>query len=624
MRTFAALVLTAAANLGAFDVAGGQQAVTARPLSFDSTTVRSVLDEALRSAQEAPAAERPGLVNGVGLAQLRARDFAGAERSLSIAEQATPAEVARALGQSLVFVGLDRSDLATKLACTLRDAGRPDEALTIVRRLPLREQREWQLARAAAFAARSKLSAADSAAHRRGQIPNQWRDALALAEEVALPEAKLDALIAVAQGATDQIAPRDVAVAAFDQARRIRLADADRQASRDALLAVMAIDYGRSDQTRDLFGRLSNSEDLQYVFSMAAERHDVRLVRELAPRTIEVGSAIRDSAARFAFLSSVRALLIREAGQSVADDLLPERMVGVPALREPYDSAVARSNQPRDVADRAAGKGDFATARRAVERLPVVDPSATRASLLSDLAWGSYSIYRDSAAALLRLAREALLASQAGSMRFDDLAARIADRQFWIGDDEEGLASLNLIRDPEAANGAIYHWGGSTASSMTADRLRAYADRVRDPRVRDAVLLRVITGYLAVRGAAPSQLDRARHLADSIASPSLAIKGRTAVASSFIQRGDSVRGRAELLSLLADASLPESDAKGSVVGPLARYGALPEALAWARSGDAAQRSRRLVGLADALRSYLDQGRGVVSFSNGPDSCRDVF
>jgi hypothetical protein len=187
--------------------------------------------------------------------------------------------------------------------------------------------------------------------------------------------------------------------------------------------------------------------------------------------------------------------------------------------------------------------------------------------------------------------------------------------------------SATTCRDPNAANGSIHDWGASTASSMTADRLRSYADRVRDSRVRDLALLRVITGYLAVRNANAAQLERARRLADSIALPPVAIKARLAVSAIFVQRGDSARVRAELGSLLVEPALSDGDAGTSVARPLAMYGGLDEVTTWARASAPALRSRRLVLVADALRSSLDARRNwspLDGLSNGPDSCRDWF
>ncbi|MGH2898048.1 MAG: hypothetical protein ACRDMZ_05190, partial [Solirubrobacteraceae bacterium] len=418
MRSPHALRLAAAASAFAFGVAGGQQA--RRPLPFDSTVVQSLLAEALRAATEAAAAERPALVNGVGLAQVQGRDFAGAERTLSLGEQATSAEVARQLGESLLFTELDRANLATKLVCALRDAGRGGEALDVVRRMRPGEEREWQLARAAAFLARAPLNPADSAARRRGEPPRQWRDALAIANEVALPEAKLDALIAVMRTAADSTVRRDMAVEAFGAAKRVRLNDADRQASRNAMLAAIAIGLDRLGEARALVRDLSNAEDLYAVLSSAMAGRKSAFALDLAPRVVDAGRAIADPAARYAFLSRLWTSLERYVGRSAADDLLPDRLVGTPS--EPaisYEIAVATSNDPHDVADRAGQRADFAAARRAVERLPVLDRQARRAFLWSQLAWGSYSMYRDTAAAFLKLARESLIASHADSATWD-------------------------------------------------------------------------------------------------------------------------------------------------------------------------------------------------------------
>lgn len=623
-------VVAALLGLLADTGAAAQQAGAARPpLPFDSSTVRSLLADAFASALEAPPGERGALVTAVGRLQVQARDFARAERTVTHVENAAPSDDARAFGVHPTVAFFDRAGLLTRLVCGLRDAKRSDDAVAVVRRMPAGAAREWELAHIASLTARSPLSATDSAARRRGETPEAWRAALALAREVVLPEARLDALLSVASEASDSTTREDVARAAYADARRIRLASSDRQSSRNAMLASLALDLRRSDDVRSLFAALIDADDLNdVVIRVATSSSDTRLLRELAPRAIAAGLAIHDSAARLAFLSPLRASLVRAAGIATADTLLPARFVETPRAggRAARDSAIMTSMDPRDVAQRALDHRDFAGVRRAVERLPVVDESAKRASLWSDLAWSEYISSRDTARAYLALAHEALVHSHADSATLDGVAARIADRQFWIADHDGGVATLNLVRDPNAAAWPVRDWGASTLAGLTADRLRAYADQIRDPRVRDAVLLRVITGYLAIRGATDAQATRARDLADSIATPALHLRARVAVTDLMLQRRDTVNARAMLTTLLSYPGLMEDEESRVIISRLAVNGGASELQAWAHAAAPGLRARRLIAVAEAFQRGIDARAGNlwVRLSNGPDACLDVF
>jgi hypothetical protein len=569
----------------------------------DSTTVRWLAD-ALSAALQAPPATRAALVNAVGRAQIRVRDFAGAERAMALMEDAPLSDIAQAAGQSPIFVSFDRADLATRIVCGLRGAERGDDAVAVVRRMPAGAEREWALGHLASITARSPRNAADSALRRRGETPQQWRTALALAREVGLPEARLDALIAVAEALQDAPEGRDIARTAYDEARRVRLADADRQSSRNARLAGLALRVGPFADVRSLFDDLTNAHDRLDVLTRASMAGDATLVRALAPRVVDSGRAIPDPAARQSYLSQTREAVKRANGDNVADQLVPARLLG-PSMpsRAELESAAKTSVLPRDAAMRALDSVNYARVRQDAERLPL-ERTAQRARLWSDLAWSATPIARDTARAYLVLARDALLHSNADSMTFDDVGATIADRQFWIADHEGGIATLNVIHNPDVAEWVPTGWGGSTFDELNADRLRAYADRINDRRLRDATLLRIVSGYLAIRGAADSSLARARALADSIRTPHLAVRARLAVATTWLQRGNAERARTELASLLVNVEQLGPDGEASVVGPLVTAGGVEQAMAWAHMGTAAQRAHRLIIVADAFHADL--------------------
>jgi hypothetical protein len=438
----------------------------------------------------------------------------------------------------------------------------------------------------------------------------------------------MDALLSIAGETSDSTRQDEVVRAAYGDARRIRLSSVDRQSSRNAMLVALALQLGRNGDVRSLYATLINADDLGDVVIRAATSSDTGLVRELAPRAVAAGVAIRDSAARLAFLSPLRQALIRGVGGAAADDLLPARFVETShvAGRAVRDSMIAASTDPWDVATRASERGDFTAVRRAVEQLPVSDPLATRARLWSNLAWGTYSAHVDTARVYLVLARDALLRSHTDSATIDEVASAIADRQFWLADDEAGITTVNLVRDPGLASGAMRDVGGSTLSRLTADRAWSYADQIREPRARDAFALRVITGYLAVRGATAEQLLRGRALADSITTLSLRIPAQAAVANGMAQRGDTVGARALFTALLSYPSLIDDREGRTAVRRLIAIGGMSEVEAWARSGTPAMRARRLIAVADAVEFQIAARAGVVwaRISNGPDACLDGF
>jgi len=291
------------------------------------------------------------------------------------------------------------------------------------------------------------------------------------------------------------------------------------------------------------------------------------------------------------------------------------------------DSAKAASSNPVDRAMAALARGDYADVRRQMSRIPL-DRRATDAKVWSDLAWDIYGTQRDTAKAYLRLARESLVRSRPDSATFDDLAAVIADRQFWVADHTEGVATVNLIHDAGHAASVIHGWGMSTFSGLNATRLRDLANGVRLGRAQNAALLRVVAGYLTATTASPQDLEWAKALADSIRTPAERLEARLAVAHARLARRDTAAARAEFVTLLGDSIVAPAlavDGGRKVITPLVMVGAQREAEVWARSERILERRvRKLIALAEVWYSLTD-GRNIMQVAgDGPDMCLDAF
>jgi hypothetical protein len=412
-----------------------------------------------------------------------------------------------------------------------------------------------------------------------------------------MPAAMSSALLGIAGAMPDTGSGRAVLERAYADARRITLTDADRQRSRDAMLATVAIQLHRTDDVRTLYARLTGLEDIQLVFAIAAgEANRTALARKLAPRAIAAGRAIRDSAARATNLVRIWQQLDKVGGRVYADSLLPE---STSAAEHPIDlSAVL------DSAEKA-------------------NPDSSPLALAENT-------YGDSSRLYLREARRALLAAPHDSATLDEKASYIAARQFQLGDNEEGVITLDLVRDPRSATSVVRQWGGSTFSHLDARKLRGYADRFHNPVVRDMVLEHVIDPYLTSRTASPADVAWARALADSIATPDIRRDAYRALARRTLADGDSAGARRQLLALLAQPGLDaEEEMNGygrGLPGDLVRAGGWREAIGWARSSPApAKRARRLLGIAAQLQRDLEQQEQRPQYlSNGPDWCVDEF
>jgi hypothetical protein len=613
--------------------AGAQQQAASSPLSFDSIDVRRLLTDAIGSAREAPVAQRASLLAAAGRIQVEAGDFAGAERTIALTGDAAPADVLRQLGLPEWFAMLDHADLARRLVCGLHTAGRPDDALSVVRRMPAGPQREWLLGHEAVMTVYPP-DRPDSAAKQPNLTAARGRAALAIARGIALPEARLDALIMVMGALPDTGDGGAILRGAYAEARTIRLADGDRQASRDAQLAGPALRVGRPNDVLALFAGVSDPEDLEYILYASSQRREGdRILRTIAPRVIAAGRAIADDAARKTYLAEVHAYLEHSGGRAFADGLVPEARVDTAQARADRarisrEDALLAATYPEDAARRALEQRDFAEVHRQVERIPLGNTGARRAEVWSELAWWIYMTGRDTAKAFLGFGRASLRPlgriSSSDSAEFDRVAEGIATRYFWLGDVQHGIETVAMIGDPEMADGALRDWGASTFGRPSPDSIRAYVDRTRDPRVHDAALARFVEIELV-----PIDIRRARSLADSIATPRSRAAARLAVANALRRQRDTSATRRAFMELVSDSSLGAVAIGREVLPALVSLNAWRDIEAWARSAtaDPAERARRLIAVANSLnRELLVRSHAQFYFvvGNGPDDCLDVF
>jgi len=628
---FSARVVLIAAVTG---IAGAQQPRSPSTPGFDSLEVRRLIDEAIVSAGKAKSADRPSLFAAAARVQIASGDFTGAERTVALSWDAWPSDVLRQLDLPEWFAMLDHADAARRLVCALHEAKRPDDALSVIRRLPKGPQRDWLLAHEAQVligAARVR----DSVTFATKFVVERGRAALAIARGVELPEARLDALLGVMNLAPDTGEGASILRDAYAAARRIRLGDADRQASRNALLAEQAFRARRAGDVEALFEKLTDAQDLEYVLGVATDRHGSGIIaRRIAPRVIEAGRRIIDSAARASYLGGVHERLRQSLGDEPADALVPEARIDKSRVRRPgfnpRDSALAASTLPEDVARRALDRGDYAEVRRQVERIALgtARGSTRRAQLWSNLSWGIYVIAVDTAKEYARLGREALRRSRnitpADSAEYDEAAASIADRQLWFGDAAGAVETLNLIRDPGRAAAALHDWGASTLLHVTEDSARMYADRLSDPRVRDALLARVVQQFVG------TNLRWARALADSIVTPRPRLAARFIVAHATLQQRDTAGARRALAALLADSRAEDGGTQTSILNDLVGAKGWREAESWAEAAttDARETARRLIAVAASLGRELQIQRNGPYYNlrlgNGPDACLDTF
>jgi len=587
-----------------------------------------LLDDAGVEAMKASLRERAALLTAIGRTQVDSRDFVGAERTLGLLRaEDSPGGALRESGEPEWFAMLSRANLATRLICEFRTGGHPDAALATVRRLPAGEQREWLLAHEAVMTLRSTRADTTVPAT---PLLDRWRAARAIVREITLADVRLDALLQIAEAAQDTGGGQAVLRDAYMDARTIRIRDADRQASRNAMLAVVALRLSRESDVTALFERLTRADDIQYVFSAAAQRPRFnRLARALAPRAIGAAEQLQDTAARTVYLATVHESLRQVVGETEADRLVPQmsnvRRASSPADR---DSAKAHSIYPQDRAVAALYRGDFAEVRRQAEGVPLSRTGAERAMVWQTLAWLEYMSSMDTARVYLRLATEALRRGGAGSARdstdYDSAIYAIARNDFWFGDVLEGIALLDAAFRPADVAGAVLEWGASTSRRPPLDSSRAAIAQVGNSALRDALLARFVEIELV-----PENIARARIVADSIDSIESRARAGLAVAAGLQRMHRDEEARSLLVALLARESLVDAQLRSRVIAALIAAAGSRDAESWARgpAPTAADKARRLLAVATAMNHAIQaaaRGPFYNLSGNGPDACLDLF
>lgn len=625
--------------------------VGAAKAAQDSAQVRDLLAESRDALGAAPRDIRRAFLRIIARQQAALGHTFGAESTLALLRGLEPTAPDAAL-----FKGP-----TSELVCRLLAERKLSDAIEVVRRVTTAEEQDWFLAHLASQlvhlpvpARRSLITAVDDSIARQ-------RHALALLDSIETSAARVDGALAIMEYTGTDRRVRDaafrLAVAGVD-----RVVDPVRASSRRAIIAGHALALGDYSLIRKLFDALTEKEDRAYVAHLviafrpkpnagAEDRAALDTLRRyVATVAVRDARAISDLGARSQQLVALREQLRSASESSFATSLVPATLiVSKPTI---FSRGRLINRSPVDEARQSLYASDFGGVRRRMGEIRDPDHRALMAKTWVDFAWSTYPSNRDTAAAYLELARSALLRDRPDSATFDEVAALIADRQFWIADHDGGIVTLNVIRDPQAAASAVHNWGTSTFSGLTAARLRQLADRVHESAIRDYVLERVVRGYLAVHGASASQLAWGRALADSIRLPRSRIEAHLAVSGEYLMRGDSLTARAELMPLLSisDSSrnpeLPRSvvaflqvngdedllldlgaDQLSTVVARLIQAGGLDTVLTGIRGDDEpVRRATNLLRVTRWLLTRLQtQDSDYMSwFSNGPDRCRDEF
>lgn len=579
-----------------------------------SDTLRMLLTGARDAARRAPDAQRLYLLERVAQAQTRAHDFAGAEQTLALVT--APASV----GDTITAA----QRIETNLLCTLLERRRAADALQFVARVRPADDRSWLQARlarqmAAGHEARLFVSAAGD------DTTGQLTRALDVARHITLPEARVDALLAVAEAAAKH--PSFVARAsreALDALDGIR--DRDRQQSRTAMLIPPLFQGGELELANRRFATLSDPRDRRYVATSLvwnSPRYTTlprlsaqdALLDAIIRRVVDDAVHASDPEVSRSVLATLREALVHAGQRARADKLVPERLVPSPSPSPPVVPSTL------DRARTALNQHDFAAVQRLISAM---NSGEREARAWTALAWETYMWNRDSAATFLERARAALVREPIDSAAFDAIASNIAQYQSWIGQQEAAISTINLVRNPDATQYTVSEFGSSTFSTLTAPRLRTLASEVRRPAVRDQFFLRIITGYLLVRDASPSDIAWARALADSIGTPAVRIAARERVANDALTRGDSASAREMYAALLSQGVPSHLATRFSAESGLARAGGDRTLVAWALADAPAEiRTERLLRAAEVLERQLEvRRREPRIISNGPDMCRD--
>jgi hypothetical protein len=568
----------------------------------ETARLARVLAEARNAARRAAEPRRASLLEHIVREQSKLHDFAEAEQTLSLLAFQT------AIPDTVTV--LQRAGL--QVLCGLLDLRRPADAARFVERIRSPGDREWLRASLASQTARGR-GTPYTTSPRSEDVAIRVGKALEIAGHVSALRPRADALVAIAGVATAHT-PSQASAAREAVLAVARLGDSDLRSARSAMLVEPLIESGELALARRQFDELRNTGDRAYV----GWRLVLRVVTDTARTRNTARDALRDSLLRSviaeaartranpasaSLLRGFRSLLLQEKRRALADSLVADSLApsdSEPALRMP---GVRATETQAHSMRRNPG-------REARERI-----DQARA----------FSSNHDSAAAYLALARAALLGGAVDSLVFDELAVEIARAQFRLGEDEAGLATLDLVRDPRFMRYVVASWIGSNGHRLNVQRLRELANRARQPALRDELLLGLLRNVLRAQGSAPHERAGAIALVDSLTMRVARDEARVFLADDALARGDSAAARALYRSVLPSDDSFLSVWNSSPEMGLAKAGGGSDLLAWARSDvRPAVRARRLLRIAEIEQALMEASRRTVVISMGPDGCRDEF
>jgi hypothetical protein len=552
----------------------------------------------------------------------------------------TRTDLLRRIAEALIWVGdIDsalaisrslgpwRREVQNDATCRLLEEHRFDDAYKLVRDFP-DEDRDWALATLA-------VKLAQPARFHRPTPPGPidtiaLRDrALTIAHEIRTPAPRVDAFLEIGNRFGYQ---RDMA------RRRVAIAE--------ALVSLPAL-RDRDLASSRLRGIIDNLADLGHVDSALA------LLPRLLPGD-RITAARRIGQWRDARDPRIRSELLALASRAerVADPQLRLALADgiVEAFNTPGDSATADSIAARLRSDPTVGRGSrqrasaaLSIVERAVQLAPndfhaalalvdtLDDPFSygRRARALARVAHAAPRANADTAAVLLRQARELALGRGLSSRQLSLTLLEIAKAQVGRGLADEGAATLRAIPDRAIALAAVSQYGQLKFEFPRANGQRFFAALVGDDELRAAAAARVIDASVANKNAPEADYAWAVGVADSLPRNRWAEPAQNLIARTAFFRGDTAAARDRALSTLRarDRDWTRWQTylfRDELLFWVVRTGGLGDALAWARAlPSTASRAAGLLALGEALDDVTNIGSSTSS-SRSMHGCRDDF
>lgn len=505
-----------------------------------------------------------------------------------------------------------------ELSCQLIEARRWDDAVNASTELLEPTGAAWALGHIAQQLVDAPRALAPATASADDTVALRKR-AIALARSISLPDARVDALLAVAYVVEESRLSADSATAFWlyrDAAAAVgRIGNVDRRGTRSTMIAINLAHYDAAAATR-MLPHIQQRVDWWMLALSLAPTHprDSAGVRLRARAIAEARKRMPPGAEYRQHILPQFVTALRKGGDSAAANEVEAELRRLPWAFRP--ERAVRSEYERAI--NAAEIGDTAAATRAAARVRDTDRSGRRASVWNAMA-ANYNIAIDVRRAWLLRGRNAALAASVDSATRDFLLGDVASSQFWAGLNDDALETLALVRSDEDRRSRFYNFGASTFSDLDGPRpVRALADRAPDRVLRDLVLGYLVSKWLTGHQASDSDNAWGEALVDSIADPESKRRAGLAVAERALQRRDSTRARAILLRLAN--RMPEFTE--GAAGLLVRAGGTAALLDWARSRETPE--KRIAALLVAAKA-MDAERGRPRFfSNGPDHCRHPF